>query len=122
MKENIILIIFAGFMFWSLFMRDPKLEREIESLKKQLKELNKKLLSGKFFVRLESVDEDKKNLLITVISIIMGSDKEKAKSMVDAVRLGSMSIIVDKVSEERANQVKQAIENHGGTATIVENK
>lgn len=122
MKENIILIIFIGFMLWYFFFRDPRLETEIESLKKQIKDLTKKLQSGNYFVRLETVDENKKDLLITVISIILDIDKESAKSMVDAVSLGSMSIVVDKVSYNHANDIKNAITNHGGTATIVENK
>lgn len=125
MQENILLIIFVAYILWSEY-KSNRTESQIKSLKKQnedlIKEnqvLIKKSRAGNFFVRLEKVDEDKRVLLTTIISILIDVDKDKAKSIVDVVRLDSMSIIVENVSEEHANEVRQAIENHGGKAVIV---
>ncbi|MEI7558007.1 MAG: ribosomal protein L7/L12 [bacterium] len=77
---------------------------------------------GTFFVRLEKIDEEQKIALIKVIKEITGLSLRQAKDKVDAVRLGSMSIVIDRISHQQATSIKQMMESVGGTAVVVDNK
>jgi ribosomal protein L7/L12 len=82
----------------------------------------KKVKSGTFFVRLEQVKESEKVYLIKVIKDTCKLNLRQAKDKVDAVRLGSMSVLIENIRESDANQIKSMLELWGGTAVVVDNK
>lgn len=77
---------------------------------------------GTFFVRLEKIDEDKKIILTKAIRDMTGLTLRQARDKVDAVRLGSMSIISENISKEMARHLMEMINMSGGTAVVVDNK
>jgi ribosomal protein L7/L12 len=117
--NNFEFAIFTIFALWSYFKIND-LRDEVSTLKKQVKKFTKDANVGDCFVRLESVDEKRKIDLIKMIKEITDHNLRESKSLVDAVRLGSMSIIISNVSFEYANQIKEVLENCGAIVAIVE--
>ena len=112
-SETCLMFICIGMMFVSISSSVDNQENA------QLKEVFE---PGTFFVRLEKVDEELKIALIKTIRDITNLNLKQAKDKVDVVRLGSMSIIIENISEQKATSIKQIINSVGGTAVVVDNK
>ncbi|MEI8252439.1 MAG: hypothetical protein WCG25_01480 [bacterium] len=114
--------VVIGFSFVGIFTlanRIRTLENQVEYLIKQNRDASLKSKPGNCSVMLRFVDKKTRSLLILAITIATDLNSKQAGDIVNSVKPYSEQIIVDKVSEEYANQVEKVIDNHGGEAVVV---
>lgn len=112
------IIVMALMVFWMIW-RTNNLEDKIKELRLKIEQFTKNLNGGDYFVRLESIDEEKTIQVIKAIKEIANYDLREAKNLVDPVRLGSMSIIIKNVNIEYATMFKESLERIGCKVAIV---
>lgn len=114
--------VVIGFSFVGIFTlanRIRTLENQVEYLIKQNRDASLKSKPGNCSVMLRFVDKKTRSLLILAITIATDLNSKQAGDIVRSVKPYYEQIIVDKVSEEYANQVEKVIDNHGGEAVVV---